>query len=74
MTTELERYYDARINDDLRRELEAEGYLVRYNDNDDLELIEFGGGYRRLNAYWERPTGEIFDSVQAAHRYVFVNE
>jgi hypothetical protein len=28
----------------LKSELESEGYLLRYNDADKFELIEFGGG------------------------------
>jgi hypothetical protein len=71
MHPEVERYYDARTDEDLRLELESEGYLVRWNDDDVLELFEFGGGYGYMTPYWEKSTGELFDCVQAAHRYVF---
>ena len=57
----------------LSRELEYQGYLLRYNDNDKLELFEFGGGGQCLAPYWERSTGEIFDSLPAAHKYVFLS-
>jgi hypothetical protein len=71
MHPEVERYYDARTDEDLRLELESEGYLVRWNDEDELELFEFGGGYAYATPSLEKSTGEIFDCVQAAHRYVF---
>jgi len=72
MSNELERYYDARCDDCLKLELESEGFLVRYNEADELELFEFGGGYQYTTPYWERSTGEFFDSVTAAHKYVFL--
>jgi hypothetical protein len=64
--------YNALTDDDLRRQLEWEGYFLRCNADDRLELIEFGGGSQTIPPYWERSTGETFDSVQAAHRYVFI--
>jgi len=64
--------YNALTDNDLRDQLEWEGYLLHYNDNDDLELFSFTGSRHVLGRYCEKSTGETFDSVQAAHRYVFM--
>jgi hypothetical protein len=44
---------------------------VRYNDNDELELFEVGGVYRTTIPYRERSIGNTFESVSAAHHWVF---
>jgi hypothetical protein len=66
-----DEYTEWNLREILRSELESEGYLLRYNDADQLELIEFGGGYRTTLPYWERSTGNTFDSVWASHNWVF---
>jgi hypothetical protein len=63
--------YNALTDSDLHQELEWEGYVLRYNETDELELFTFSGGYQTTRPYQEQSTGETFDCVQAAHRYVF---
>jgi hypothetical protein len=63
--------YNALTDSDLRLQLEWNGYLLHYNDADRLELFSFTGSRQVLGRYLEKSTGETFDSVQAAHRYVF---
>jgi hypothetical protein len=63
--------YNALTDDDLARQLECEGYVLHYNDNDELELFSFRGGHPTIRPYREESTVETFDSVEAAHRYVF---
>jgi hypothetical protein len=62
---------EERTDENLRLELEGEGYKLRYNDQDKLELFEVGGGYQTTIQAWERSTGNTFDSVYEVHRYVF---
>jgi hypothetical protein len=63
--------YNALTDEDLRQQLEGEGYELRYNDHDLLELFEVGGGYQTAIPYWEKSTNNTFDSVYAAHRWFF---
>jgi hypothetical protein len=63
--------YDALTETDLEEQLEWEHYVLHYNDNEDLELFTFRGGYPTVYPYQEQSTGEVFDSVQEAHKWVF---
>jgi hypothetical protein len=63
--------YNALTDTDLKEQLVWENYILRYNDNDDLELFTFRGGHPTVYPYQEESTGETFDSVQAAHKWVF---
>ena len=63
--------YHALTDTDLKEQLAWEHYILRDNDNDDLELFSFRGGHPTVYPYTEESTGEIFDSVEQAHRYVF---
>jgi hypothetical protein len=66
-------YYDAYTDSDLREELLSCGYFLRWTENEDqLELWEFGGGGISIHPYWERSTGELFNSVESAHRYAIM--
>jgi hypothetical protein len=72
MKSEAERDYEEwNLREILRSELESEGYLLRYDDANKFELFELGGGYRTAIPYWERSTGNTFDSVSAAYCWVF---
>jgi hypothetical protein len=63
--------YNALTDSDLREQLGWEHYVLHYNDDDMLELFTFRGGHPTIYPYREESTGEVFDSVQEAHRYVF---
>jgi hypothetical protein len=63
--------YNALTDSDLRLALEWEKYVLHYNDADELELFTFSGGYPTTRPYKEESTGETFDSVAEAHRWVF---
>jgi len=66
-------YYDAYTDNDLKDQLLWCGYCLHYTpDENHYELFECGGGYQTIKPYWERSTGEIFDSIQAAHRYAIM--
>ena len=55
---------------ELRDQLAWKGYILKWTPaKNHLEAFGFGGGYRTTIPYWERSTGEIFDSIQEAHRY-----
>lgn len=55
----------------LLRDLDAEHYLLRRNQDDKLELFLYRGGYATINPYVEESTGEAFESIDDAHKWVF---
>lgn len=63
--------YNALTDTDLKEQLAREHCILRYNDNDELELLTFTGGHPTTRPYKEELTGEVFGSVAEAHRYVF---
>jgi hypothetical protein len=64
--------YDAFTHNALRDQLAWKGYILKWTPNENhLGLFECGG-YRTIRPSWERSTGEIFDSVQVAHRYAIM--
>ena len=63
--------YNALTDTDLKEQLAWKHYVLRYNDNDDLELFSFRGGHPTVYPYTEESTGETFNSVAEAHRYIF---
>jgi hypothetical protein len=58
-------------NDELEDYLSEDGYLLRRNSSDKLELFEFGGGYRTTIPYWEQSTGNIFSDVESAFKWAY---
>ena len=63
--------YDALTDIDLRDQLRWEHYILHWTSDDRLELFTFGGGYQTTRPYREQSAGEVFDSVEQAHRWVF---
>jgi len=51
--------------------MQDDGYILRRNSNDKLELFECGGGYRTTIPYWERSTGNTFDDVESAFKWAY---
>jgi hypothetical protein len=59
-------------DEELKDYMDYEGYLLRpSSDERHLELFEFGGGYRTTIAYWEASTGNTFDCVEDAFKWVY---
>ena len=59
-------------DEELRDYMDSDGYLLRHTSDDNhLELFEFGGGYRTTIPYWETSTGNVFDCVQDAFKWVY---
>jgi hypothetical protein len=63
--------YNALTDDDLRQQLAWEHYVLHWTEDENhLELFTFRNAYLNV-PYREESTGEVFDSVQEAHRYAF---